>query len=329
VKNRKSILDSAQAKLDEGLARASRWPYVGVLVRAALNDNDHHAMDMAASIAFFMLLSLFPLFLGLFAIGSLLLDSAEVQSRMNDLLTRLLPLTSELVTRNLESIIRLRGPVGTFSVIVLIWSASKMVGALTRGINNALGFERPYAFYLSPLRNFALTSTVTLLVILTVILAPALEVLSGLQVEFLPALVGAAIESVTGHFSGLVVSMLLLGAIYWLVPYQRLLWRDIWQGVLIAALVLELAKGLFVAYIGNLSRYDAIYGSVSSVIILLVWLYVTARVVLYGTEIASVIRATRIQAEEVEERADTGDAVREASLSSAPSEIGTPEGPGA
>ena len=83
-----------------------------------------------------------------------------------------------------------------------------------------------------------------------------------------------------------------------LVPYKRLSWRDLLPRVLVAASALELAKQLFVIYIGNVSRFDAIYGSVSSMIVLLPWLYFTAGVVLYGTEIVGVYRHDRGQARE-------------------------------
>jgi len=60
-------------------------------------------------------------------------------------------------------------------------------------------------------------------------------------------------------------------------------------------LLIELGKELFVLYVGNVSRYDAVYGSLSSIIVLLIWLYFSARVILYGTEVIGVCRAQRKQ----------------------------------
>ena len=75
-------------------------------------------------------------------------------------------------------------------------------------------------------------------------------------------------------------------------------------GILVAALLIELGKELFALYVGNVSRYDAVYGSVSSIIVLLIWLYFTARMILYGTEVIGVYRAQREQKskEELSER---------------------------
>ena len=72
-----------------GLVNSARQlPVLGILVRAALSDQRHLSKDMAASMAYFTFLSLFPLFLGLFALGGTFLESADVQARLNDFLAR-------------------------------------------------------------------------------------------------------------------------------------------------------------------------------------------------------------------------------------------------
>jgi membrane protein len=82
----------------------------------------------------------------------------------------------------------------------------------------------------------------------------------------------------------------LVGAVYTLVPYQRLTWRELLPGLLVAAFLIELGKSFFVWYVGTAAKYDAVYGSVSSIIVLLIWLYFSARVVLFGAEVISVSR---------------------------------------
>jgi membrane protein len=288
------LLDSLSARIGEITEKACRLPFLGVFVRAALREQRHLAKDMSASIAFFTFLSLFPLFLGIFALAGMFLDSADVQERLGEFLTRTLPASADVVTGNIETLIRLRGTAGVVSVVLLLWSGSKMVGALSRGINNALGLEWPLDLYLSPLRNFALTLTVSILVLATIALAPVVEIITELDLGFIGRRGNAFLDSIAGRTVGFVASGSLLSAIYWLVPYQRLPWRDLLPGILVAAVSLEIAKQLFVSYLGNLSRYDAIYGSVSSIIVLLVWLYFSARMVLYCTEVIGVYRESRV-----------------------------------
>mgnify|MGYP000482367554 FL=1 len=59
---------------------------------------------------------------------------------------------------------------------------------------------------------------------------------------------------------------------YLLVPFERPSWRQVWPGMLTATVLIELGKKVFVYYVENVSRLDAVYGSISTVIVLLLWL---------------------------------------------------------
>jgi membrane protein len=227
------------ATLKESLCRL---PFVGVVVRAYLKGDHDYAKDMAASAAYFTFFSLFPLILGIVAVGSLFLDSAEIQARVDRLLVETLPGSADFVRDNLEALTRLRGVAGVASVVGLFWSASRMFGALSRGINRALDLKRPHPSYLSRLRSLLLTVTVSVLMFLS------LAVSTG--VELLP-------------------------------------------GALFAAFLFEVGKTGFVLYIENVAHLEAVYGSLSSIIVLLLWLYFSARVLLLGAELIAVRRQDR------------------------------------
>jgi membrane protein len=201
-----------------------------------------------------------------------------------------LPVSAEFVTRNIESLVRIRGAAGVTSVIVLMWSASKMVGALSRAINHALGMQRNYAIYLSSLRYLALTLVVAMLVLLTLAVAPAAELLSELKLDLLGKRWTTALNVIANRTVGLLVTGMLVGAVYTLIPYQRLQWRELLPGLLVSVFLIELGKSLFVWYVEKAANYSAVYGSVSSIIVLLIWLYFSARVVLFGAEVISVGR---------------------------------------
>jgi len=265
-------------------------PYVGILVRASDKGIENQGRDSAASIAYYTLLSLFPLILGLVSIGGFFLKSEVIQLRVNDLIVELLPVSAEFVTRNIDSLVRIRGAAGITSGIVLLWSASKMVGALSRAINRALGMKRNYAIYLSSLRYFALTLTVAVLVLLTLAVAPAAELLSELQLDLLGKRWNTALDVIANRTVGFLVTGFMVGAVYTLMPYQRLLWRELLPGLLVSTFLIELGKSVFVWYVETAANYSAVYGSVTSIIVLLIWLYFSARVVLFGAEVINVSR---------------------------------------
>ena len=88
----------------------------------------------------------------------------------------------------------------------------------------------------------------------------------------------------------MLVSGMLVGAVYTLLPYQRLLWRELLPGLLVSMFLIEVGKSLFVWYVETAANYSAVYGSVSSIIVLLIWLYFSARAVLFGAEVINVNR---------------------------------------
>jgi len=278
--------------------RMSRAPVIGVLVRAYLKSREDFNKDLSASIAFFSFLSIFPLVLGIVAIGSRFLDSEEVQRLIVEFLINVLPGSAEFVTGNIEAMIRLRGAAGIASMIVLLWSASKMVGALTRGINVALGLKRNYAFFLSPLRNFGLTVTVSILLFIAMSFSPIVDLLNQLDLSGLGESLRTLIDLAAGRLGGFALTFLILGCIYWLLPYESPPWSSLLVGTAVASLLIELGKGGFLLYIGNAARLEAVYGSLTSIIVLLIWLYLSARFVLFGAEVIAVNEEDRVGATE-------------------------------
>ena len=268
--------------------RAQGLPYVGVLVRAYLESRHHFNKDMSASVAYFSFLSIFPLVLGIISVGSLFLDSSEVRLRLDNFITEAVPGGATLIIENIDTIIRLRGPVGAISVGVLLWSASKMVGAMTRGVNFALGQKRNYAFFLSPLRNFGITVTVSVLLLVAMSVLPAAEILSDVDLGWPSEAVRGFLDVIAGSVASFVITFGVLWSVYLLLPYKRPSWSALWPGTLVAAVLFDLGRRGFLLYVGNASRFDAVYGSLSSIIVLLIWLYFSARFLLYGSEVIAV-----------------------------------------
>ncbi|MDA0988098.1 MAG: YihY/virulence factor BrkB family protein, partial [Chloroflexi bacterium] len=76
-------------------------------------------------------------------------------------------------------------------------------------------------------------------------------------------------------------------AIYKYLPKTRTYWSDVWLGAIIAGALFELTKSAFILYLDTIARYDQLYGSVASIIILMVWTYISALILIVGAEFAS------------------------------------------
>ena len=275
-----------------------RKPVVGVIVRTLEKGNEDHAKDMAASIAYFTFFSLFPLLVGVIAGASLFLDRAEIESRLGRMLADDFPGSADFLRTNIEALIELRGAVGMASVVALLWSASKMFGALSRGMNLALGIPKGHPFYLSKLRYFGMTLVVSLLLFVGVGLSTILDVVT--QLDFARfGLDGAAFAWLGSHVASFVSILATVFLLYTLVPYERPRWREVLPASLVATLLFELGKSLFVLYVEKANSLQAVYGSLTSVIVLLLWLYFSSRVLLFGAELIAVRREERASADTV------------------------------
>ena len=275
-----------------------RKPVVGLIVRALEKGNEDHAKDMAASIAYFTFFSLFPLLVGVIAGASLFLDRAEIESRLDHMLADDFPGSADFLRTNIEALIELRGAVGMASVVALLWSASKMFGALSRGMNLALGIPKGHPFYLSKLRYFGMTLVVSLLLFVGVGLSTVLDVVT--QLDFARfGLDGTAFAWLGSHVASFVSILATVFLLYTLVPYERPRWREALPASLAATVLFELGKSLFVLYVEKANSLQAVYGSLTSVIVLLLWLYFSSLVLLFGAELIAVRREERASADTV------------------------------
>ena len=75
--------------------------------------------------------------------------------------------------------------------------------------------------------------------------------------------------------------------IYKFTPNTRTYWRYIWPGAVLAAVLFEVSKSIFVFYVDNFANYEEVYGSLASVIVLLAWTYFSGLILITGAEFTS------------------------------------------
>jgi membrane protein len=72
--------------------------------------------------------------------------------------------------------------------------------------------------------------------------------------------------------------------LYKFVPNAKTRWRDVWPGAMLAAVFFEIARTLFIFYLEHFANYQVIYGTISSIVILMVWIYYSAFILIMGAE---------------------------------------------
>jgi membrane protein len=127
-----------------------------------------------------------------------------------------------------------------------------------------------------------MTLGVGALFLLSMAATSVFSMLGGLDIP------GASTASDVGaRLLGFLVSAVTFLVLYKFIPNTKTRWRYIWPGALVAAIAFEIAKTLFIFYLQNFAGYESIYGSVGSVIIFLLWVYISAFVLILGAELSS------------------------------------------
>lgn len=254
-----------------------------------LGDDD--ATHLAAGVAYYAMFALFPLILAVLAIGGTLLDSSGQQENFVNFVTDNLPGSKGFVEDNLREVIKFRSVLGLGAVVGLLWSASAGMGAVARGVNRAWDVHRNRPFYVAKPLQIMMALAVGVLFLLSTLLTSAIELITDPRRDWgLPGqdfLLDLGIASLALRVAPFLINMVIFLLLYYFAPNCKTYWRYVWPGALIAAILFEVAKGIFIWYLDNLATYDQVYGSVTSVMSLLLWMWVSALILIMGAEISS------------------------------------------
>ena len=282
------IAGTARKKTHAVVARLRRIFVIELLLRTAKESAEDDVTHMAAGVAYYALFSLFPLLLGLIAILSYFLESDDIQARLTTLTAGYLPGSEQLVSDNIDAVVRLRGALSLVSVLGLLWSGSAIFGAINRAINRAWDIRTDRPMYKGKPRQMLMAAGVGVLFAISVGSATVVRTASDLtqyKVPVLTFLVQRVGQVLLQGLSFVLVFAIFL-MIYKFLPNTRTYWRYIWPGALLGAVLFELAKNMFILYLER-SSFQNVYGTVTPVIVLLLWTYVSSLILLIGAEISS------------------------------------------
>jgi membrane protein len=269
-------LNASLQKIKEHLLEI---PLVKLLSRTAEELGNIDGAHKAAGVAYYAILSIFPLLLGLIALFGFFLPSADLQDQLLKYVNNNLPGAADIMRQNITSIIRLRGTLGVLSIVIFFWSGSTMFSAISLAINRAWDIRRLRPFYIRKASELAMAFGTGVLFLLSLgtsaIISILIKVLNLPEAKLIIVNLGSRLVAFL-----LIIAVFLL--LYKLTPNTKTYWRYIWPGAILAAVFFEIARTLFIFYLENFANYQLIYGSVSSIIVLLVWIYYSAFIMVLG-----------------------------------------------
>jgi membrane protein len=266
-------------------------PY-GVSWKRFLSDlyaklNDDNVFNGAAALGFYLTLAIFPAMIAIMAVLPYL-PIARVDLAIMDLLQQTLPPSAaEMfsdVVREVTSE-RRRG-VLSFGIAAALWAASTGMYAIMQQLNITYDVKEARSF----VRARVVALGLTLLVGSLMLGALSLVVLGGVIQDWIGNRFGFSTGLLTffAVLRWVIIAAAVLtafGLVYWLAPNVDQRFHFITPGSIVGGLLLIIASVGFSLYAANFADYDATYGSIGAVIVLMLWLYIAGLVMLLGSEI--------------------------------------------
>lgn len=247
--------------------------------------------EAASSIAYYTLFSIFPMLLSFVAVGSFFVDKATVESVLLKFIPSVIPVSQEFILTNIQQVFRLRGAVSSIALIGLLWSSTAVFTTIIRNINAAWPSAAPHSFIRMRLWSLAIIGSMVFLLIVTSFSLTLRNVLLhlGFLVDF--SSISAFLSSdFSTKILPVVIRILIFFSLYYWVPQIKVKKLAALTGAVVVTILWQAITNLFGAYLtSGLAKYEIIYGSLGKMIALLVWIYFSGWIVLFGAHLTSSI----------------------------------------
>ena len=248
----------------------------------------------SARIAFYFFLSLFPFILVLFSLTGYIGREAAFHWVMGQLEATMPQAASRTVVEFVHQVTASPSAGAlSISLVLILWSASNIFGALADGLNQAYRVEQRHRWWkkrILSLLLMALTALALLGVSVVVLAGPEIATTLGLRQPARLLLRWPLIFA---------LSVCLMWLCYYLLPNhdQSRAKRRILVGAIVGTTLWVSVTMLFRLYVANFARFTVVYGVVGGVVILLIWTYLTALSILVGGEVAAALerRSPKVQ----------------------------------
>ena len=258
---------------------------------------DDQASSISAALAFYCAFSLAPLLIIIVTIAGWIVGDQLAYSYLGSQVTLLFGQQSaSLILQAMDSARSEEGTWATIvSVVMLIVGASTVFAALESAVQQIWGGRAASprgwrSFVRARLISFGFILAIGFLLLVSLTLTTALAALRGYALRHFQGLIGifASIDFLLsiGLGTGLVA------LIYRYLPAKRLPWRQVLTGALVTALLFHLGRWVIGLYLGRATQPTA-YGAAASFAALLLWLYYSAQIFLFGAEFTACLGRTR------------------------------------
>lgn len=258
------------------------WRGVGELYNS-------EGLTHAAAVAYYGLISLFPFFLlALSILREFTSDAAERDSVVR-FVFRYFPRQFDFITGQLDAFQTSPIRFGAGGILMLVWASTGVFNAVTSAINHAWGVEKRRSFLRHRLVAFLMLLSAGGVLLIAFILASFVRLAESSQ--FGTAISGSPwlnwLSGLTAHYAATVLLILCVALVFYFIPNAKVKFRDVWPGAIMVGILWRIAFSLFAWYASDLATWNIVHGSIAAVVVFLLWIYVSAVILLYGVEMTA------------------------------------------
>jgi len=265
----------------------------GLLWQALKKFNDDNGFFLSSGIAFNILMNLIPFIMLLLAlVGHYLYNDQDVLHHIRAYFREVAPALDPKIMENLADVMQNRQIVGILGFLGLLWISTWVFGSLRIVLNIVFRVEKSQGMLQGIGVDLLMILLAGSLLLVSMILSSAVTFLQGYQDRILVA-IGPTIQWILKYLLPFFLTYCMFVLIYKIIPNRRIHFSSALQAALFAGLLYELAKHLFAWYVVHLARYSIFYGSLSTLVIFVVWVYYSSTILVVGGEFAYFLEEDR------------------------------------
>jgi len=264
-----------------------------VFWRAIVKFDETDGEQRAASFAYYAFFALFPLTVLLITVFTKFLGSElQAMPRITAAVGNFLPdeNASKQIIKTIQGVVDSRGKAGFIAFCVLAWSALRFFQALVRGVNRAWG-TKEYSWWRLPIKNLFMTGILASALLLGILVPTVLYQVEDLYWRHSREL-GLNFPFAKEVFNGVfrILQMLVpplvlfygFAMFYKFAPQRKTAFAEVWRAALFVTIGLNVLKQGFVVYTRHIGNFNALYGTLGSIVAILMWIYLSGALIILG-----------------------------------------------
>ncbi len=253
---------------------------------------ENRGSEAAAVVSYYSLFSIFPLLIFIIAGLSSILGIQTAQEQVTEQIQRIIPVSTEYITQNIESVLRQRTSFSLIGLAGLFWAATGMFNTLVLNINRAWPQASPRNIFYNRLVAILLVSGMAAVIFFSLTFTTIIDLL---PLKLIPNW-----EAISPHiripthfltqYGPFLLRFVLVWIFYWVIPNTKVRPLPAFLGAMGTTILWEFSTRIFTWYLSSgFISYEIVYGSLGRIVALLVWIYFSSWLLIFGAYLTAAI----------------------------------------